>query len=72
MPILNDNEMSISKNISGMNKLLTRLRTKKTYRKTNKKGRKIISSIPLLGKPITKIVKKSQSKSIFRIKGTKI
>ncbi len=65
--VLNDNEMSISKNISGMNKLLTRLRTKKTYRKTNKKGRKIISSIPLLGKPITKIVKKGKDavKQVF-------
>ena len=31
--ILNDNEMSISKNISGMNELLTNLRLKKRYRK---------------------------------------
>ncbi|MBQ8131527.1 MAG: 1-deoxy-D-xylulose-5-phosphate synthase [Bacilli bacterium] len=65
--ILNDNEMSISKNISGMNKLLTRLRSKKTYRKTNREGRKIISSIPLLGKPITKIVSKGKNavKQVF-------
>ena len=65
--VLNDNEMSISKNVSGMNKLLTRLRSKKAYRKTNKKGRKIISSIPLLGKPITKIVKKGKDavKQVF-------
>ena len=65
--VLNDNEMSISKNVSGMNKLLTRLRSKKVYRKTNKKGRKIISSIPLLGKPITKIVKKGKDavKQVF-------
>ena len=29
--ILNDNEMSISKNIGGVNMLLSKLRTKKTY-----------------------------------------
>ena len=31
--ILNDNEMSISKNIGGMNMLLSKLRTKRTYTK---------------------------------------
>ena len=31
--ILNDNEMSISKNVSGMNNLLTKLRSKRNYRK---------------------------------------
>ena len=30
--ILNDNEMSISKNVGGMNDLLTDLRTRKNYR----------------------------------------
>lgn len=65
--ILNDNEMSISKNISGMNKLLTRLRSKKHYRKTNRKGKKILSKIPLLGKPMTKIISKSKNavKQVF-------
>ena len=33
--ILNDNEMSISKNISGINKLLTGLRSRTIYRRTN-------------------------------------
>ena len=65
--ILNDNEMSISKNISGMNNLLTKLRSKKNYRKTNDKGRKIISSIPGIGKLITKVVSKGKSaiKQVF-------
>jgi len=42
--VLNDNEMSISKNISGMNKLLTRLRSKKNYRKSNEYGKRIIDN----------------------------
>ena len=33
--ILNDNEMSISKNIGGLNMLLTKLRTKRSYTKSN-------------------------------------
>ena len=65
--ILNDNEMSISRNISGMNNLLTKLRSKKNYRKTNEKGRKIISSIPAVGKIITQVVVKSKNaiKQVF-------
>ena len=65
--ILNDNEMSISKNISGMNNLLTKLRSKKNYRKTNEKCKKIVSSIPAVGKVITQIVVKSKNaiKQVF-------
>ena len=64
--ILNDNEMSISKNISGMNKLLTRLRSKKTYRRSNSIGKKIISSIPIVGKGLVKFFKKTK-KSIKQV-----
>ena len=65
--ILNDNEMSISKNISGMNNLLTKLRSKKNYRKTNERGRQIISKIPGVGKVITKFVSKGKNviKQVF-------
>ena len=41
--ILNDNEMSISRNVSGMNNLLTKLRSKRNYRKTNEKGHLLLS-----------------------------
>lgn len=65
--ILNDNEMSISKNISGMNKLLTRLRSKKTYRRGNSFSKKIISSIPFIGKNLVKLFKKTKNtiKQVF-------
>ena len=49
--ILNDNEMSISPNIGGLNKFLGKLRTKKLYTRTNKLLKKQISSIPIIGKP---------------------
>jgi 1-deoxy-D-xylulose-5-phosphate synthase len=54
--ILNDNEMSISENVGGMNDLLTDLRTRKNYRSINDKIRKGVEKIPVLGKIITKLV----------------
>ena len=56
--ILNDNEMSISENNSGMNKLLTKLRSKNKYRKSNLRVKKFISKIPIIGKLIVKFVSK--------------
>ena len=56
--ILNDNEMSISQNIGGLNMFLSKLRTKKLYTKSNISGKKIIGKIPVIGKPIVKIVQK--------------
>lgn len=56
--ILNDNEMSISKNIGGINMLLSKLRTRRAYTKSNVSGKKIISKIPVIGKPIVKIVQR--------------
>ena len=56
--ILNDNEMSISKNIGGMNLLLSKLRTKRTYTKSNLSLKKIINKIPVVGKPFVKIVQR--------------
>ncbi len=65
--ILNDNEMSISRNVSGMSKLLTNLRSKKNYRRTNRTGKMIVSKIPFIGKYLTKIVKKGKNaiKQVF-------
>ena len=48
--ILNDNEMSISPNVGGLNKFLGKLRTKKLYTRTNNLLKRQISSIPLVGK----------------------
>ncbi|MBP5678323.1 MAG: 1-deoxy-D-xylulose-5-phosphate synthase [Bacilli bacterium] len=59
--ILNDNEMSISKNIGGMNQLLTKLRIRKNYTKSNKAGRNIVNHIPLVGTYMVRFVSKMKS-----------
>ena len=56
--ILNDNEMSISKNIGGMNMLLSKLRTKRTYTKSSVSIKKIINKIPVVGKPFVKSIQR--------------
>ena len=59
--ILNDNEMSISKNIGGMNQLLTKLRIRKNYSRSNKAGRNIVNHIPLVGSYLVRFVSKMKS-----------
>ena len=59
--ILNDNEMSISKNIGGVNMFLSKLRTRKNYTNSNKTGKRIINKIPLIGKPIVRFVQKAKN-----------
>lgn len=54
--ILNDNEMSISKNIGGMSMLLSKLRTKRSYNKSSDAVKKMILKIPKIGDAIVKIV----------------
>ena len=66
--ILNDNEMSISKNIGGVNMLLSKLRTKRTYTKSNVSIKKLINKIPVVGKPIVKIIQRIKTKDIFKMK----
>ena len=56
--ILNDNEMSISPNVGGLNKFLGKLRTKKLYTRTNNLLKKQIISIPLVGKPTVTAVQR--------------
>ena len=50
--------MSISPNIGGLNMFLSKLRTKKLYTKSNVSMKKLISKIPVIGKPIVKIVQR--------------
>lgn len=55
--ILNENEMSISKNIGSFAKVLTKMRLRKSYVNTKAVTRRIISAIPLIGKPIVKLLR---------------
>ena len=56
--ILNDNEMSISKNTGGLSMMLSKIRTRKSYTKPNISAKKVILKIPVVGKPVVKIVQK--------------
>ncbi len=58
--ILNDNEMSISKNVGGLNMFLSKLRTKKLYTKSNISAKKIILKIPVFGKPFVRLIQKTK------------
>ena len=53
--ILNDNEMSISKNVGGMSSLLTKIRLKKTYKRSNNGVKRFFNKIPGIGKPIVNL-----------------
>ena len=65
--ILNDNNMSISVNNGGINKLLTNIRSKRKYIRTNLYSKKVISNIPIVGTPITKVISKGKAavKQVF-------
>jgi 1-deoxy-D-xylulose-5-phosphate synthase len=54
--ILNDNEMSISKNVGGINQLLTKLRVKKNYTKSNDRWKRKIKKIPVIGKCLVNLI----------------
>ena len=54
--VLNDNEMSISKNIGGINQLLTKLRVKKNYTKSNDTWKRKIKKIPVIGKCLVSLI----------------
>lgn len=56
--ILNDNEMSISPNVGGLNNFLGKLRTKKLYTRTNNLLKNQISSIPIVGRPTVKAIQR--------------
>lgn len=58
--ILNDNEMSISKNVGGINLFLSKLRTKKLYSRTNIKLKEIIGKVPKAGPFVVRFIQKTK------------
>jgi len=65
--ILNDNEMSIGKNVGSVAGYLSRLRTKNGYFKTKTKTERILKSVPVVGKYLVAGVRsiKDSVKHIF-------
>lgn len=58
--ILNDNEMSISKNVGGISMMLSKLRTREFYVKSNKKIKSKVIKLPIVGKKIVKLVQRAK------------
>jgi len=58
--ILNDNEMSISKNMGGLNMFLSKLRTKKLYKKSSISLKKMLLKVPIVGKPSVKVIQSAK------------
>ena len=56
--ILNDNEMSIAKNIGGINQFLSTLRTKKLYTRTNKLIKNKLNKLPFVGNKLVRIIQR--------------
>lgn len=67
--VLNDNEMSISKNIGLFARYLSRMRLSRKYRATERRTRSLLSHIPLVGKPMARgisALKKKVKRAIYR------
>ncbi len=59
--ILNDNEMSITKNVGGFSRHLANIRSKKIYYTTNNRVKRITESIPFVGKSIYKMIHRTKT-----------
>lgn len=65
--LLNDNEMSIAKNVGALSQYLSRLRASVGWNSTKKQVRSKLASIPVVGAPIYRIIHKTKQmlKSAF-------
>jgi len=66
--ILNENEMSISKNIGGLARYIAKIRSRRSYLKTKSFTRTVLTHIPLIGKPLFRLlrhIKKSIKNAMY-------
>ena len=54
--VLNDNEMSISKNVGAISRYLRRLRQAPGYHKSKRRVERFLDKLPVLGKPVKKVI----------------
>ena len=62
--ILNDNEMSISKNVGALHNNLDKIRANYKYNKAKINTKNFLNRIPLIGKPISKFI--TNAKALFK------
>lgn len=60
--ILNDNRMSISKNVGAMARYLTSIRMQPWYLRLKSGSERFLSGIPLLGRPVAELLKHTKAK----------
>lgn len=65
--ILNDNNMSISPNVGGLNKYLSRVRLSKKYASLKLKTLKIINQLPIVGKPLGRMLNRARDNLKFAL-----
>ena len=58
--VLNDNEMSISKNVGGLSKYLSKVRTDTRYLSTKKDVEKLLNNMPLAGRKVKAFLKRAK------------
>ena len=58
--ILNDNQMSIDKNVGGLSLMLSKFRTRKMYLFVGGKGKSFVDKIPVVGEHIVRFVRKTK------------
>lgn len=69
--ILNDNEMSISKNVGGMGRYLNKLRSSKDYLKVKEDVEDVLHKVPVVGEQMVHAIKKTkESVKSFIIENT--
>lgn len=56
--VLNDNKMSISKNVGALSRHLAVLRSHPSYFNLKTKVEKILGAVPIVGRPITEIIRR--------------
>ena len=56
--VLNDNEMSIARNVGAMQKYLTHLRQSRTYRNFKRRTKTGLERVPVVGMPILRAIEK--------------
>lgn len=65
--ILNDNDMSISRNVGALAKHLNNLSNSEQYISTKKNVKETLNSIPVFGKPVAKGIKNTKDAVKYRI-----
>ena len=59
--VLNDNEMSIDGNVGALSRSLSRLRSGRGYNRAKDSTRRVVESLPLLGRPLYRFISRSKS-----------